>query len=173
MMPMALPSREEDMAKAMAADAVIFGAVGGPKWASVPYEARPEAALLVVCARIWACLQTCVRLWYIRLWLTALPSKKELVEGLDILIVRELTGGVYFGEPKEIVTLEDGQKPRHRHPALYDERNRTHHPRCLRPCQDPLQPRGFCRKAQCDEIRPALEGSCHQAGRQGISRYPA
>ena len=52
---------ESDMAKAEAADAVLFGAVGGPKWDKVPYDVRPEAGLLSACARISACLPICAR----------------------------------------------------------------------------------------------------------------
>ena len=90
---------EEDMAKAMAADAVIFGAVGGPKWANVPYEARPEAALLRLRKDLGLFANLRPALVYPAL-ADSSSLKKELVEGLDILIVRELTGGVYFGEPK-------------------------------------------------------------------------
>src|ERR1700719_1765372 len=100
---------EETMAKAKAADAIIFGAVGGPKWDHVPYEARPEAGLLrlrkdlglfgnprpAVCSPALG---------------DASSLKREVVEGLDIMIVRELTGGVYFGEPKTITDLGNGQK---------------------------------------------------------------
>src|SRR5213596_142923 len=97
------------MAKAMAADAVIFGAVGGPKWDSVPYEARPEAGLLRL--RKDLCLFANLRpaVCYPAL-ADASSLKREIVEGLDIMIVRELTGGVYFGEPKTITDLGNGQK---------------------------------------------------------------
>ncbi|MBD9489189.1 isocitrate/isopropylmalate family dehydrogenase, partial [Ensifer sp. ENS11] len=100
---------EGDMAKALAADAVLFGAVGGPKWDAVPYEVRPEAGLL----RLRKDLQLFANLRPAICYpaLSAASSlKPELVEGLDILIVRELTGGVYFGEPKEIIDLGNGQK---------------------------------------------------------------
>ncbi|WDZ79984.1 3-isopropylmalate dehydrogenase (plasmid) [Ensifer adhaerens] len=100
---------EEDMKKALAADAVLFGAVGGPKWDAVPYEVRPEAGLL----RLRKDLQLFANLRPAICYpaLSAASSlKPELVEGLDILIVRELTGGVYFGEPKEIIDLGNGQK---------------------------------------------------------------
>ncbi len=97
------------MAKAQAADAVLFGAVGGPKWANVPYEHRPEAGLLRLRKdmELFANLRPAV--CYPAL-ADASSLKREIIEGLDIMIVRELTGGVYFGEPKEIVTLENGQK---------------------------------------------------------------
>jgi 3-isopropylmalate dehydrogenase len=100
---------EGDMEKALAADAVLFGAVGGPKWDDVPYEVRPEAGLLRLRKdlKLFANLRPAI--CYPAL-ANASSLKAELVEGLDILIVRELTGGVYFGEPKEIIDLGNGQK---------------------------------------------------------------
>jgi 3-isopropylmalate dehydrogenase len=100
---------EPTMARALAADAVIFGAVGGPKWDAVPYDVRPEAALLRLRKDLALFANLRPAICYPAL-AEASSLKRELVEGLDILIVRELTGGVYFGEPKEIVTLENGQK---------------------------------------------------------------
>ncbi|GGG15536.1 3-isopropylmalate dehydrogenase [Rhizobium wenxiniae] len=100
---------EEDMAKAMAADAVLFGAVGGPKWDTVPYEVRPEAGLLRLRKDMELFANLRPAICYPAL-ASASSLKPELVEGLDILIVRELTGGVYFGEPKEIIDLGNGQK---------------------------------------------------------------
>jgi 3-isopropylmalate dehydrogenase len=98
-----------DMALAQAADAVMFGAVGGPKWASVPYSKRPEAGLLRLRKDLGLFANLRPAICFPAL-AAASSLKPEVVEGLDILIVRELTGGVYFGEPKEIVTLEDGQQ---------------------------------------------------------------
>src|SRR6195952_422881 len=97
------------MAMAMAADAVIFGAVGGPKWDSVPYDARPEAGLLRLRKdlALFANLRPAVTYPALA---DASALKRELVEGLDIMILRELTGGVYFGEPKTITDLGNGQK---------------------------------------------------------------
>src|SRR5690242_9316180 len=97
------------MAKAKAADAVIFGSVGGPKWANVPYEARPEAGLLRLRKDLdlYANLRPAVTYPALA---DASSLKRELVEGLDIMILRELTGGVYFGEPKTITDLGNGQK---------------------------------------------------------------
>src|SRR6201747_965157 len=100
---------EETMTKAKAADAIIFGAVGGPKWDSVPYEARPEAGLLRLRKELGLFANLRPAICYPAL-ADASSLKREAVEGLDILIVRELTGGVYFSEPKEIVTLESGEK---------------------------------------------------------------
>ncbi len=95
--------------KALAADAVLFGAVGGPKWDGVPYEVRPEAGLLRLRKDLELFANLRPAICYPAL-AAASSLKPELVEGLDILIVRELTGGVYFGEPKEIIDLGNGQK---------------------------------------------------------------
>lgn len=104
-----VPVSEEAMAKAHTADAVIFGAVGGPKWDHVPYAVRPEAGLLRLRKDLGLFANLRPAICYPAL-ADASSLKRELVEGLDIMIVRELTGGVYFGEPKEIVTLENGEK---------------------------------------------------------------
>ena len=100
---------EADMQKAMAADAVLFGAVGGPKWDKVPYEQRPEAGLLRLRKDLGLFANLRPAIVYPAL-ADASSLKREVVEGLDILIVRELTGGVYFGEPKEITDLGNGQR---------------------------------------------------------------
>jgi 3-isopropylmalate dehydrogenase len=97
------------MAKAKAADAVILGAVGGPKWDKVPYAQRPEAGLLRLRRDLELFANLRPAICYPALT-EASSLKREVVEGLDLMIVRELTGGVYFGEPKEIVTLESGEK---------------------------------------------------------------
>src|SRR5438445_9142631 len=100
---------EDTMAKAKAADAIIFGSVGGPKWDSVPYEARPEAGLLRLRKELGLFANLRPAVCYPAL-ADASSLKREVVEGLDIMIVRELTGGVYFGEPKTITDLGNGQK---------------------------------------------------------------
>ncbi|HTV70498.1 MAG TPA: 3-isopropylmalate dehydrogenase [Rhizobiaceae bacterium] len=100
---------EADMTKALAADAVLFGAVGGPKWDKVPYEVRPEAGLLRLRKDMELFANLRPAICYPAL-ADSSSLKKDVVEGLDILIVRELTGGVYFGEPKEIIDLGNGQK---------------------------------------------------------------
>ena len=100
---------EAAMARARAADAILFGAVGGPKWSKAPYEARPEAGLLRLRKDLGLFANLRPAVCYPAL-AGASSLKREIIEGLDIMIVRELTGGVYFGEPKEIVTLENGEK---------------------------------------------------------------
>jgi 3-isopropylmalate dehydrogenase len=100
---------EETMAKAHAADAVIFGAVGGPKWDNVPYDVRPEAGLLRLRKDLGLFANIRPAICYPAL-ADSSSLKRDVVEGLDIIILRELTGGVYFGEPKTITDLGNGQK---------------------------------------------------------------
>ena len=104
-----VPVSDADMAQAEAADAVLLGAVGGPKWDGVPYEIRPEAGLLRLRKDLGLFANLRPAICHAAL-ADASSLKRELVEGLDILIVRELTGGVYFGEPKQIIDLGNGQK---------------------------------------------------------------
>ena len=100
---------DETMAKAHAADAVIFGAVGGPKWDKVAYDVRPEAGLLRLRKDLGLFANIRPAICYPAL-ADSSSLKREVVDGLDIIIVRELTGGVYFGEPKTITDLGNGQK---------------------------------------------------------------
>jgi 3-isopropylmalate dehydrogenase len=100
---------DADMARAQAADAVMLAAVGGPKWDTVPYEVRPEAGLLRLRKDLALFANLRPAICYPAL-ADSSSLKPEVIEGLDILIVRELTGGVYFGEPKQIIDLGNGQK---------------------------------------------------------------
>ena len=104
-----VPVTDATVAKALAADAVLFGSVGGPKWDSVPFEIRPEAGLL----RLRKDLGVFANLRPAKVFdalAGASSLKPELVRGLDIMIVRELIGGIYFGEPRGIETLPDGSQ---------------------------------------------------------------
>jgi 3-isopropylmalate dehydrogenase len=104
-----VPVTDATMAKAMAVDAVLFGAVGAPKYDSVPFDVRPEAALL----RLRKELGVFANLRPAKVFDALVESsslKPELVRGLDIMIVRECIGGVYFGEPRGIEVLPDGTK---------------------------------------------------------------
>jgi len=104
-----MPISNAAIEKALAADAVLLGAVGGPQWDNVAYEARPEAGLLRLRAdlELFANLRPAICFSALA---EASSLKRELVEGLDIMIVRELTGGVYFGEPRGITDLGNGQR---------------------------------------------------------------
>ena len=97
------------MQKAMDADAVLLGAVGGPQWDNVDYAVRPEAGLLRLRGdlELFANLRPAICFPALA---DASTLKRELIEGLDIMIVRELTGGVYFGEPRGIEDLGNGQR---------------------------------------------------------------
>ena len=88
---------------------MLLAAVGGPKWDGVPYEVRPEAGLLRLRKDFGLFANLRPAICYPAL-ADASSLKREVVDGLDIMIVRELTGGVYFGEPKEIIDLPNGQK---------------------------------------------------------------
>lgn len=102
-----VPLTDAALAKAKAADAVLFGSVGGPKWDKVPFEIRPEAGLLKLRAelKVFANLRPAK---VFNALADASSLKPELVRGLDIMIVRECIGGIYFGEPRGIETLPDG-----------------------------------------------------------------
>ena len=103
------PLTDETLALALASDAVLMGAVGGPQWAGAPRHLRPEAGLLGLRQGMGVFANLRPALCFGAL-ADASTLKREVVEGLDIMIVRELTGGVYFGQPRGIETLADGQK---------------------------------------------------------------
>lgn len=104
-----VPLTEEAIAAAMASDAVLMGAVGGPQWAGNPRDKRPEMGLLGLrkAMDVYANLRPALCFDALA---DASSLKRELVAGLDIMFVRELTGGVYFGQPRGIETLADGQR---------------------------------------------------------------
>ena len=104
-----VPFSDETLEECRAADAILLGAVGGPKWADVEYTLRPEAGLLKARKELelFANLRPAI---VFDALIDASSLKPEIVKGLDILIVRELTGGVYFGEPRGIEDLGNGQR---------------------------------------------------------------
>lgn len=104
-----VPLEAQTLARAKAADAVLMGAVGGPQWATQSYDKRPEAGLLALRAGmgVFANLRPAICFPALA---GASSLKRDLVEGLDILFVRELTGGVYFGEPRGIEDLGGGER---------------------------------------------------------------
>lgn len=103
------PLADETLAKCHASDAVIMGSVGGPQWDDVTYHKRPEAGLLKLRKEMGLFANLRPALVFDAL-IDASTLKPEIVKGLDILIVRELTGGVYFGEPRGIEDLGNGQR---------------------------------------------------------------
>ena len=104
-----VPLTAETLTAAKAADAVLMGAVGGPQWSKQPYDKRPEAGLLALRAgmNVFANLRPARCFGSLA---DASSLKREFVEGLDILFVRELTGGVYFGEPRGIEDCGGGER---------------------------------------------------------------
>jgi 3-isopropylmalate dehydrogenase len=104
-----VPLDEGTLAQALASDAVLFGAVGGPKWDPLPFELRPERGILRLRKEmdLFANLRPAV---VFEALADASSLKRELVLGLDLMIVRELTGGIYFGEPRCVERLPDGTR---------------------------------------------------------------
>ena len=103
------PLPDDTRDAALAADAVLMGAVGGPKWAGVARDKRPEAGLLNL-RKIMDVFANLRPAYCFDALASASSLKPELVAGLDIMIVRELTSGVYFGEPRGIETLPSGER---------------------------------------------------------------
>ena len=102
-----VPLPDETLTKAKACDAVLFACLGGPKWDNC--EVRPERGLLQMRSSLELFANLRPAILYPQL-AEASSLKPELVSGLDILIVRELTGGIYFGEPRGIRTLDNGER---------------------------------------------------------------
>jgi 3-isopropylmalate dehydrogenase len=104
-----VPLPEETLSRAREVDAILLGAVGGPKWDGVERHLRPERGLLAIRSELQLFGNLRPAILYPQL-ADASSLKPEIVSGLDILIVRELTGGIYFGEPRGIRTLENGER---------------------------------------------------------------
>ena len=104
-----VPATDALIDKALASDAVLLGAIDGPKWDDIPFELRPAQGLL----RLRKDMGLFANLRPAMLFDTLLDAsslRPEVVKGLDIMIVRELIGGLYFGTPRGIDDLEDGQQ---------------------------------------------------------------
>jgi 3-isopropylmalate dehydrogenase len=103
------PLPEATLALARAADAILFGAIGGPQYDALPRDKRPERGLLRLRKELGLFANLRPALVYEEL-AQASTLKPEVVAGLDLLIVRELTGDIYFGEPRGITTLPGGER---------------------------------------------------------------
>jgi 3-isopropylmalate dehydrogenase len=103
------PLPEATLTAAKAADVVLLGAVGGPKWESLDISVRPEKGLLRIRSGLGLFANLRPAILYPQL-AAASTLKPEVVAGLDIMIVRELTGGIYFGEPRGVRTLANGER---------------------------------------------------------------
>ncbi|RLQ22878.1 3-isopropylmalate dehydrogenase [Seongchinamella sediminis] len=104
-----VPLPDETLARAREVDAILLGAVGGPRWDNVERHLRPERGLLGIRSELQLFGNLRPAILYPQL-AGASSLKPEIVAGLDLLIVRELTGGIYFGEPRGIRTLENGER---------------------------------------------------------------
>ena len=103
------PFPTETVTAARKADAILLGAVGGPKWESLPIASRPEKGLLGIRKELGLFANLRPALCFDAL-ADASSLKRDIVAGLDIMIVRELTGGIYFGQPRGVETLPDGTR---------------------------------------------------------------
>ena len=103
------PVTDEVVGKAMEADGVLFGAVGGPNYENLPFSEKPERGLLRLRKDLGLYANLRPAMVFDSL-ADASTLKKDVVSGLDIMILRELTGGIYFGEPRGVETLPDGSK---------------------------------------------------------------
>ena len=103
------PLPEETLEKAKSCDAIILAAVGGPKWDKLDMALRPEKGLLGIRSQLGLFANLRPAILYPQL-VDASSLKPEVVSGLDIVIVRELTGGIYFGQPRGIRVLDNGER---------------------------------------------------------------
>jgi 3-isopropylmalate dehydrogenase len=101
------PLTDEVLKLALGSDAVLLGAVGGPKWEGLDYSIRPERALLALRKELGLFANLRPARIYDEL-IDASTLKPEVIEGVDLMVIRELTGGLYFGTPKGVETLPDG-----------------------------------------------------------------
>ena len=103
------PITDEAFYKAQESAAVILGAVGGPKWDNLDFSKKPERALLKLRKELKLFANLRPAIWFKQL-VDASSLKRELVSDLDLLFVRELTGGIYFGEPRGIKPIDNGER---------------------------------------------------------------
>ncbi len=104
-----VPLPDDTLQAALTADAVLLGAVGGPKWEGLDYAIRPERALLGLREQLgtFANLRPAA---VFPLLADASPLKREIIDGIDIMVVRELTGGIYFGKPRGVEPYQGGER---------------------------------------------------------------
>ncbi len=163
----ALP--EETLRVCRESAAILFGSVGGPKWESLPPNQQPERAALLPLRKHFGLFANLRPALCFPKLTHASPVKESIVAGgFDVLCVRELTGGLYFGQPK-VVDGSDGDTGRDRHDDLQKERDRAHRPRRLQSRAGPAEAADFHRQGQRARKRRALAQDRHR-NRQAISR---
>ncbi len=129
---------------------------------------RSPSAACCACARTWTCSPTCAPRWCSTRWPTPRRLKRELVAGLDIMILRELTGGVYFGEPRGIETLPDGERRGIDTQVYTTQRDRARRARRLRAGAQARQQGLLGREGQRDGNRRAVARGGDRAARRRI-----
>ena len=166
------PITDETMQKAKDADAILFGSVGGPKWDKLGFQLRPELAILRLRKELdlFANLRPAIVLGPL---VDASTLKPDVVRGLDLMIVRESTGGIYFGEPRGVETLPNGEKRGLRYRELYHQRNRARRARGVRAGAQAQEPRDQRGEGQRDAVGPVLAPDRHGAARAGLCRRDA
>ncbi len=162
------PLDEDTMAKAKEADAILFGSVGGPKWDGLGFQLRPELAILRLRKELdlFANLRPAVVLDPL---VDASTLKPDVIRGLDLMIVRESTGGLYFGEPRGIETLPDRREARLRHRELHHQRDRARRPHRLRTGAQAAEPRDQRGEGERDAVGPVLAADRHRAAASASS----
>jgi 3-isopropylmalate dehydrogenase len=100
-----VPLTERGLELARSSDAILLGAVGGPKWDALPFESRPERGLLALRRELGLFANLRPAKVFSPL-IDASPLRREIVEGIDLIVVRELTGGLYFGTPRGVMTID-------------------------------------------------------------------
>ncbi len=142
------PLPDETLALARESDAILLGAVGGPKWEAIDRPLRPERGLLAIRSQLNLFANLRPAILYPQL-AAASSLRPEVVGGLDILIVRELTGGIYFGEPRGITRAGFRRAPGLQHPGLPGVRDRADRPGGVRYRAQARRPPVFSGQGQC------------------------
>ena len=165
------PLPAETLKLCKASHAILFGSVGGPKWDHLPQEQRAERGLLALRKELdlYANLRpaTCFPML-----VDASPLKRSVVEGTDIMVIRELTGGLYFGEPRGRTPLAGGGERGVNTMVYTTPRDRAGGPRGLRGGAQAPQAPGLGRQGQRSDRVPAVAGGRHP-GRPRLSRRDA
>ena len=149
---------KDTLALAKQSDAVLLGAVGGPRWEGLEYSLRPERALLGIREALGLYANLRPAKLYSNL-VDASTLKREVVEGIDILVIRELTGGIYFGKPKGIEKLPNGEERGQYEVYTTEEADRQG---CVRGGAETAQEGHLGRQGECVGIIRAVAQGGHR-----------